>query len=173
MTKLEQVGAISDLKNIAQSSCYRTWMGMIRRVHSNVFTSKASGYNNTTIHPNWYTLSEFKKWYDLHNPSNLLVMDKDLLLQNMYSPSSTIFVSTQFNIALKRSKVLGVRKAGHKFISHLRRNQIETYSPVGSIEECQEWYKLNKATHLRELAALEPNPRIRVLVENYIDCYYK
>lgn len=144
---------------------YPIWHSMIRRAYSDVYHKNKPTYIGTTVHEDWFRLSNFIEWYN-ENYVNDWHLDKDLLSTGVkrYSPETCCFLPNEINILFsekrqdnglpsgvyfKKARGLyiaqisycedGVRKSGHLGVS-------------SDPNKCFLMYKHAKESKIKELA---------------------
>lgn len=148
--------------NSYNSKCYITWRTMLYRCYSKDYVSKYPTYNNCKVCDEWFSLSNFKKWFD-ENYIEGYAIDKDLtqhgLSRKIYSPSTCVFVPERINTMFtkcdsNRGKIkIGVRKQGDLFISEVSKMNEKTYIGCFKTEnEAFQAYKREKEKYIKEVA---------------------
>lgn len=73
--------------------CFSTWKNMLRRCYH----EKGEYKGKVTVCDDWFTYSNYKKWYDENYKPNC-EMDKDICGGSCYSPSTCLFIPREINI---------------------------------------------------------------------------
>lgn len=143
---------------------YHTWGQMLKRCYSKEFLDRQPTYRGCSVCEEWWSFSNFKKWFD-DNYVEGYSLDKDILFKHnkLYSPKTCCFVPNEINVLLcksdaKRGRMpIGVyeRKLvnGSSYMAYLNKNgcriNLGTYYSMG---EAFQAYKEAKEMHIKEVA---------------------
>ena len=169
-TKLVYGVGINDYKgntkyNHVHIPSYHTWVQMLKRCYSKEYLDKRPTYRGCSVCEEWWSFSNFKKWFD-DNYIDGYSLDKDILFKHnkLYSPDTCCFVPNEINVLLcksdaKRGKMpIGVyeRKMvnGYKYVAYVN-NNIQKHFHLGTFdtpEEAFQAYKQAKESHIKDMA---------------------
>ncbi|MEE1277668.1 MAG: AP2 domain-containing protein [Acutalibacteraceae bacterium] len=169
-TKLVYGVGVNDYKentkyNHVHIQSYHTWGQMLKRCYSKEFLDKQTTYRGCSVCEEWWSFSNFKKWFD-ENYIEGYSLDKDILFKGnkIYSPETCCFVPNEINVLLcksdsKRGKMpIGVceRKMvnGYKYVAYVN-NSTKKHFHLGTFdtpEEAFRAYKRAKESHIQEMA---------------------
>lgn len=159
--KVYNIGII-DLPNASEYPSWRTWLGMLKRVTTNI------SYVNVSVCEEWKTFSNFNKWFDKHWRKGW-DLDKDLKGHLLYSPDTCVYLPKEINQCLQRHK--GIKKSNGVWIAEYSRGgQLERIGEYGSKEEAQEAYLKEKKEYLDylvQLYRLSLNKEVQTLLKEY------
>jgi len=84
---------------------YSKWVNMITRCYSVNYLRTRPTYQNASVCAEWLTFSTFKSWMEKQDWEGK-DLDKDLLYQGntVYSPSTSLFISSEVNNMLSHPK---------------------------------------------------------------------
>lgn len=144
---------------------YHTWGQMLKRCYSKEFLDKQPTYRGCSVCEEWWSFSNFKKWFD-ENYIEGYCLDKDILFKGnkIYSPETCCFVPNEINVLLckndsRRGKMpIGVyeRKMvnGYKYVAYVN-NNTKKHFHLGTFNTPKEAfvaYKFAKEAHIKEMA---------------------
>jgi len=137
---------------------YNIWIKMIQRCYSEKSHIKHPSYKYCTVAEEWHNFQNFAEWYyKNYNSENThdWELDKDILFKSnkVYSPKTCCFVPKQINNIFKGYKqneyTRGVNTSGDKFRVSYQKKYLGTYNTP---EEAFQTYKVEKETHIKEVA---------------------
>ena len=159
---------------------YKTWRDMLKRCFSLKHRKTRPTYTNCTLEESWKHFSNFKSWMETQDWVGKS-LDKDLLIQGNkhYGPNTCLFISKALNNLLCLNDArrgiypLGVSldtvgkykyfKASCSFYG--KRKNLGRYK---TIEEAERIYKEEKLKYIAELAANEPNLKVKTALLSLI-----
>lgn len=168
-TKLVYGVGVNDYKgntkyNHEHIPSYHTWGQMLKRCYSKEFLDRQPTYRGCSVCEEWWSFSNFKKWFD-ENYIEGYSLDKDILFKGnkIYSPETCCFVPNEINVLLcksdaKRGKLpIGVyeRKLvnGSSYMAYLNKNGCRiNLGTFYSVVEAFQAYKSAKESHIKEMA---------------------
>jgi len=152
---------ILDKKGVYSTKSYITWNSMLKRCFSqdNNIRSKNHTYDDCKVCKEWYTYSNFEKWFNEHYKEGQ-ELDKDILFEGnkIYSPETCCFVPGEINTIMisKQTKksnlptgVTEVKKGKYQVVvkNHGKPKRLGTYD---DIREASEVYRTYKKGYLKE-----------------------
>lgn len=80
---------------------YQAWVNMLRRCYSKKYQAKYPTYIGCSVCPRWFSLSNFREWYNIHYREGM-ELDKDILIpgNKIYNPEACSFVPRYINSLL-------------------------------------------------------------------------
>ena len=144
---------------------YHTWGQMLKRCYSKEFLDRQPTYRGCSVCEEWWSFSNFKKWFD-ENYIEGYCLDKDILFKGnkIYSPETCCFVPNEINVLLckndsRRGKMpIGVyeRKManGYKYVAYVN-NNTKKHFHLGTFdtpEEAFQAYKQAKEAYIKDIA---------------------
>lgn len=144
---------------------YHTWVQMLNRCYSKDYLSKHPTYRGCSVCEEWWSFSNFKKWFD-DNYIDGYSLDKDILSgksNKVYSPETCCFVPNEINILLCKSDKtrgkmpVGVTEremvSGYKYAAYLNENGKRRHlGTFNTPEEAFQAYKQAKEAHIKDMA---------------------
>lgn len=141
---------------------YHTWEQMLKRCYSETFHQKKPSYKDCSVCEEWWSFSNFKKWYDA-NYIEGYALDKDILVKGnkVYSPQTCCFVPNEINSMLTTSKGLrrgnligtSFRKDCKKYCAYTSlKNKRVNLGVFDTAEEAFATYKKAKEQIVRSVA---------------------
>ena len=152
---------------------YKVWANMLERVFSAKVHERRPTYRTCTIDESWKVFSNFKRWMESQDWDGK-ALDKDILNpgNKHYGPDTCVFISHALNNLLtlrgnaRGPYPLGVSQTSMRGFTYF----VASCSFYGkqrrlgyfkTVEEAATAYRNAKLGYIRDLAANEPNPRIR------------
>lgn len=144
----------------------RVWANMLRRCYDPEVQKKQPTYIGCTVDKRWFSLAEFKKFYDANYHEGYHI-DKDILVRDnkVYSPENCCFVPQEINALLTRRQnergkyKQGVRHCNNprnktkKFIAQINiRGKRVSLGYYETEEEAFIAYKTRKEALIKEIA---------------------
>ena len=143
---------------------YHTWGQMLKRCYSKEFLDRQPTYRGCSVCEEWWSFSNFKKWFD-ENYIEGDSLDKDILFKHnkLYSPKTCCFVPNEINVLLcksdkKRGKMpIGVHERklvnGSSYMAYLNKNGSRiNLGTFYSVEDAFKAYKQAKEAHIKDMA---------------------
>lgn len=162
--------------NYSVTGCpyYERWKKLLMRCFCPKYLDKQPTYVGCTIEESWKTFSVFKSWMEQQDWQNK-ELDKDLLCfgNKHYGPTTCLFVPKALNLLLclrgndRGPYPLGVSKIVMRGAHSYFQARCSFYGKtrrIGlfkTINEASAAYKQAKLAYIAELAAAEPDPRIK------------
>jgi len=123
------------IKDAEYHRIYRVWSGIKQRCYDKNDKSYGSyGGKGVTVAPEWMNFGNFYKWYiaNKYECDDKLVMDKDILGGEIYSPETCLLIPEHINFSLPKKKrdtrhTTGVQRRGKMFEVKVRDNGVNTY----------------------------------------------
>ena len=168
-TKLVYGVGVNDYKgntkyNHVHIPSYHTWVQMLKRCYSKEYLDKRPTYRGCSVCEEWWSFSNFKKWFD-ENYIEGYSLDKDILFKHnkLYSPETCCFVPNEINVLLCKSDAkrgcmpIGVyeRKLvnGSSYMAYLNKNGCHiNLGTFYSVEDAFKAYKQAKEAHIKDMA---------------------
>lgn len=168
-TKLVYGVGVNDYKgntkyNHVHIPSYHTWGQMLKRCYSKEYLDKRPTYRGCSVCKEWWSFSNFKKWFD-DNYIDGYSLDKDVLFKHnkQYSPKTCCFVPNEINVLLCKSDakrghtLIGVyeRKLvnGSSYMAYLNKNGSRiNLGTFYSVEDAFKAYKQAKEAHIKDMA---------------------
>ena len=168
------VGYKNIFGNAESCPYYDKWRAMLSRCYSAKFHERHPSYQNCTVADTWKTFSVFRTWMETQDWQGK-ALDKDLLNwgNKHYSPDTCLFISQAQNSLLAlRGNARGLQPLGVvRTVVHGKYVYYEAKCSfygkqvrLGSFktpEEAAAKYQEAKLAYIAELAAAEPNQRIK------------
>lgn len=152
---------------------YQRWKNMLQRVYYPTTHKERPTYIECSVESTWLHFMNFRAWMKTQNWANK-VLDKDLLVQGNkhYGPDTCVFVSQELNTLLtlrgnaRGDYPLGVtlKKDNGKAYLYARCSVYGKRISLGFFNTAQEAnnaYKKAKLAHIADLAANEPDQKIK------------
>ena len=143
---------------------YHTWGQMLKRCYSKEFLDRQPTYRECSVCEEWWSFSNFKKWFD-ENYIEGYSLDKDILFKHnkLYSPKTCCFVPNEINVLLcksdkKRGEMpIGVHERklvnGSSYMAYLNKNGSRVnLGKFYSVEDAFKAYKQAKEAHIKDMA---------------------
>ena len=143
---------------------YHTWVQMLNRCYSKDYLAKHPTYRGCSVCEEWWSFSNFKKWFD-DNYIEGYSLDKDILFKHnkLYSPKTCCFVPSEINVLLCKSDAnrgrmpIGVyeRKLvnGSSYMAYLNKNGSRiNLGTFYSVEDAFKSYKQAKEAYIKDMA---------------------
>ena len=150
---MEKYNDLKNNKGIYHSEALVAWHNMHYRV-SNILS-----YGNVTICSEWYTFSNFYKWFSTNYVENWH-LDKDIKGGSEYSPQHCVFVPTEVNQLFRNVSTTyakGVAKNNDGYQAQITINGVnKKLGTYKTIEEATEAYQVARAERLNELTNQYP-----------------
>lgn len=147
--------------NSITTEAYTQWSAMLGRCYSRYVLSKRQSYSGCTVCKEWYSFSNFFRWFEANYRKNYC-LDKDILIpgNKIYSPETCCFVPNEINVLFsykrkKRELPIGVVYIKHmnKYAARIRHNGKEKYLCfTNNIKEAFDVYKETKRLVIQETA---------------------
>lgn len=147
---MEKVNDLKNNKLPLNAKANKAW----NKLHSKV--GKLKNYLNVTICDEWYTYSNFYKWY-VDNYVEGWDIDKDMKGGNQYSPDNCIFVPRHINLLFRCviSKIgRGVSRnvAGRYQAQAKWEDTPHKFGTYDTVQEATRAYEEGRKAYLRELS---------------------
>lgn len=152
---------------------YKTWSAMLNRCYRNPVQT---AYKDTTVCDEWHTFSSFKSWMETHEWEGK-ELDKDLLSENnVYSPSTCIFIPGWLNAYLIGGKPEHpTHLPGIFYDKATRVYTVYLHTKIDALRSSHGFTDINNAIrhyHRQRLAfavSQKLDSRIKILVEDYFN----
>ena len=178
-----QVGKINITHGSSGTKLHNVWNGMHQRCSDHGQPHyRFYGGNGATVCEEWGKFEPFRDWALKNDYKEGLQIDKDILEpgNKIYSPDTCCFVDQATNKLLtdragRRGKYpRGVKLNGGKYVAHLSRFGKRCF--LGSFdnpEEASTAYRKAKSEHVRFIATLQSDERIRDGLMRHADLIWK
>lgn len=141
---------------------YNTWSSMLERCRS---TWAFGTYKDVTVCEEWYTYSNFEKWYmkNIYEFDGVLELDKDLFSKDkkIYSPETCCFLPKYINNLLSTIKsrnaylpgvTINIGKRGITYTAAVKHNNKKIKKTYKTQKEAFIFYKDKKEKIIQEAA---------------------
>lgn len=175
----EYITAYKDTNNKrVQCPFYGKWVALLDRCYSTDLSKRRPNYAGCTMHEEWKTFSNFKKWMESQDWKGKH-LDKDLINWDAkhYGPDTCLFISPELNNLLtlrnnhRGELPLGVSRTTIKGFEYFTAScsfygKQKRLGYFKTPKEAAVKYKEAKLSYINELANTEKNPRIKQALLN-------
>jgi hypothetical protein len=135
---------------------YETWRHMIRRSYANEYKNRKHTYDECIVNEEWFTFSEFLKFYQEHYRPGFH-LDKDILVagNKIYSKDTCCFVPPAIN-----GLIVNIGSSGVSFDKNKKKYRAgisikgkqKNLGNYNTIEEAEGVYKIAKRKYVEDIA---------------------